>query len=128
MADIVERGPHAGDCFFNGTYPFIDVESGGSIEGVIEAQEVFLELAGPETLLVPGHGALAHRGDLEAAHDMLVTVRDRVRAALAEGRSLDDFLAAKPLADLDAAWGGGFLDAERFLRIVWADLSRRGTP
>jgi cyclase len=119
---------HTGDVFFHGTYPFIDVESGGSIEGMIEAEEVVLELAGPETLIVPGHGALADRGDLQAAHDMLVTVRDRVRAALAEGTSLDDFLAGKPLADLDPQWGGGFVGAERFLRIVWADLSRRGTP
>ena len=119
---------HLGDVFFQGTYPFIDVESGGSIDGVITAQDVVLALAGLETKLIPGHGALADATDLRASRDMLRLVRRRVAEAIAAGKSLDELVASAPLADLDPTWGGGFIDGERFVRLVYADLSRRGTP
>jgi len=115
---------HAGDVLFNGMYPFIDLDSGGSVEGYLTAQERLLEVAGPETKIVPGHGPLGSHEDLRAAHAMLEEVRDRVRGAQATGQSLEEFLAGSPLADLDERWGGGFLDARRFATIVWMDLTR----
>lgn len=119
---------HAGDIFFNGIYPYIDVDSGGGIDGMIAAQDQILGLARPDSQIIPGHGPLSDASGLRAARDMLATVRDRVRAARAAGDSVDAFVASQPLADLDDDWGGGFMEAERFLRIVWRDLARQKTP
>ncbi|MBW2242413.1 MAG: MBL fold metallo-hydrolase [Deltaproteobacteria bacterium] len=115
---------HTGDTFFNGFYPFIDVGSGGSIDGVISAVDDVLARADDETKIIPGHGPLSNREELQTYREMLVTVRDRVRAALVAGKGADEILADKPTADLDAAWGGGFLKPEDFVRIVVSDLSR----
>jgi glyoxylase-like metal-dependent hydrolase (beta-lactamase superfamily II) len=119
---------HAGDIFFNGIYPFIDVDNGGGIDGMIAAQDQILGLARPDSQIVPGHGPLSDADGLRAARDMLANVRDRVRAARAAGDSVDAFIASKPLADLDDEWGDGFMETERFLRIVWRDLARQKTP
>ncbi len=115
---------HTGDLLFNGTYPVIDVGAGGSIGGMVHSLERLLTLVGPATRVVPGHGPLADRAAMLRFRDMLVTVRDRVAKLVAEGRTLEQVLAAKPLADLDDAWGGGFMKPDRFLRVVYADLAR----
>jgi glyoxylase-like metal-dependent hydrolase (beta-lactamase superfamily II) len=115
---------HAGDLFFNGTYPFIDIDSGGSIEGMIDAQQRILSLCGDESVIIPGHGPIANAAALREARQMLITVRDRVRSAIASGLTLEELAAKNPLADLDGAWGGGFIDTPRMLAIVYADLSR----
>lgn len=119
---------HAGDIFFNGIYPYIDVDSGGGIDGMIAAQDQILGIAGPDVRIIPGHGPLGDASALRAARDMLATVRDRVHAARAAGGSVDAFVASKPLADLDDKWGGGFMKAERFVRIIWGDLDRGRAP
>jgi len=115
---------HLGDVFFNGFYPFIDVDSGGSLDGTIAAAERGLALAGPDTRIIPGHGPLATRADLGRYRDVLVTVRDRVAALIAAGKSADEAVAATPTADLDAEWGQGFVPPDRFVRLVHASLSR----
>lgn len=119
---------HTGDVFFHGIYPFIDVDSGGSIDGTIAAQDRVLALAGEATRIIPGHGPLGTPDDLRAARSMLVTARDRTLAAIAEGQGLEAFVASAPFADLEAGFGGGFLDSDAFATIAWTDLSRRGTP
>jgi glyoxylase-like metal-dependent hydrolase (beta-lactamase superfamily II) len=119
-ADVV----HTGDILFNGFYPYIDVDSGGSIDGMIAAHEKILELAGPDTVIIPGHGPRCGPAELQEAHDMLLTVRDRVRSALTAGMKIEALVATGPLADLNEKWGGGFMKPEVFLRIVYADLSR----
>lgn len=120
-ADVI----HAGDVYFNGMYPFIDVGSGGSIDGMIGAADRLLELSGPETKIIPGHGELSTRTQLERYREMLFVVRDRIRAALDAGRTADEIVATGPTADLDARWEKGFLKADQFVRIVCQDLSRR---
>lgn len=121
---------HMGDTFFNGIYPFIDVFAGGSIAGMIAAADIVLRRAPDDTKIIPGHGPLAAKPELRAFREMLVTVRDRVSAAQAAGESREAFVARKPLSDLDPVWGGGFLDADRFLGLVWLDLARpaAGSP
>ena len=98
---------HMGDTFFNGGYPFIDLSSGGSINGVIDAAERVLALADDGTRIIPGHGPLSDRAGLQAYHDMLTTVRDRIRTAKEEGKTLDEVQAMQPTAEFDAEWGGG---------------------
>ena len=116
---------HAGDTFFNGSYPFVDVSSGGSIEGMIAAADRMLAVANANTKIIPGHGPLATRVELQTYREMLVGVRDRVQRAMAGGKTLEQVLAAKPTADLDAVWGKGFINGETMTRLLFADLSRR---
>lgn len=116
---------HMGDVFFNGMYPFIDLSTGGSVDGMIAGAERGLALANEQTKVIPGHGPLATRADLQAYRDMLVAARDAVRRAMRGGRTLEQVRAAKPTAALDAQWGKGFLTPERFVEILYRDLSRR---
>ena len=114
-----------GDVLFSATYPFVDLESGGSVEGVIAATERGLEIAGEDTKVIPGHGPLIGRSELQAYRSMLITVRDRVLWAIADGQSVDQLIASNPLEDLDPTWAGGEpARAERTLRAFYADLSQ----
>jgi glyoxylase-like metal-dependent hydrolase (beta-lactamase superfamily II) len=115
---------HTGDLFFNGLYPFIDVSSGGSVDGMIAAADQILELADEETKIIPGHGPLATRSDLESFRAMLEGIRAKVAPLVAEGKSLEEVQAAKPTADFDEQWGGGFLNPENFTAIVYSSLSQ----
>lgn len=108
---------HMGDTLFNTWYPFIDVESGGSIHGMIAVHELGLSLANDGTKVIPGHGPLATRAQLQDAHDKLVSVRDAVQTRIDKGMSDEEIMADKPLDDLDLGWGG-FLSAEQFLTLV----------
>ena len=113
---------HLGDLFFNGMYPFIDVSTGGSINGMIRAAGMTLKLADASTKIVPGHGPLATREDLTKFQDMMVTVRDRVQKLKKEGRKLEEVVAAEPTKDLDPIWGKGFMQAKDFIGIVYNSL------
>lgn len=115
---------HMGDTFFNGIYPFIDVSSGGNIHGMIAAADQALGLAGPDTRIIPGHGPLATTQDLTAYRDMLVDVRNRVAALIADGKTRDEAVASKSLTHLDAKWGGGFMQPDVFVGIVYDSMTR----
>jgi len=115
---------HMGDTFFNGMYPFTDLSTGGSFAGMIAAADQALAMSNAGTRFIPGHGPLASRADMVRYRDMLVTVRQRVTRLLSQRRSIQQVLAAKPLADLDAQWGNGFLKPEPFLTIVYQSLSQ----
>ncbi len=98
---------HLGDVFRTNFYPIIDHYNGGSFLGMIEAMALAIEIAGPNTKVIPGHGfGLSDKAGMEEVYAMMVTVRDRVAALIAQGMSLDEVLAAAPTADLDARWGG----------------------
>lgn len=114
---------HAGDTFFNSLFPYIDMDSGGSVKGYIAAQEKILSLADQDTKIIPGHGELASKADLEAARDMLVDSRDRVRKLLKAGTSADEIVALNPLADYHDGWNWGFITTEKMTRALIRDLS-----
>ena len=113
---------HAGDCFFNGIYPYIDAGTGGKIGGMIAANEKLLSVAGNSTKIIPGHGALGNKTDVEKFRDMLVTARDRVQKLKSSGKSMDEAVAAKPFTDLDPVWGKGHFNGDAFVRIVYLAL------
>jgi cyclase len=115
---------HMGDIFFNGRYPFIDTSSGGTVEGVIAAADRVLQSSSERTRIIPGHGPLARRADLQAYRDMLATVSGRIREHVRAGRSLEEAQAAKPTAEFDAVWGKGFLNAQRFTEMLYKNLKR----
>jgi glyoxylase-like metal-dependent hydrolase (beta-lactamase superfamily II) len=114
---------HMGDIYFSSGFPFVDVSSGGSVDGVIAAVDRVLDVADANTKLIPGHGPLSNRVELEKYRGMLVAIRDRVRGALADGQTLDQVLAARPTREFDQVWGKGFIDPERFVRIVYRSLA-----
>jgi len=113
---------HTGDTYFSGMYPYFDASSGGRFEGMIAATDRALALAGPKTRIIPGHGPLSNRAELEATRTMLVAIRDRVRKMIDEGRSREEAIAAKPTADFDAVYGGGFLKPPLFVGLVYDSL------
>ena len=84
---------HMGDIYFNGMLPFIDLDSGGSIDGLIAAVTIALEIADERTLIIPGHGPLAREADLERYRDMLIHLRNRIGQGIAAGRTLDELKA-----------------------------------
>ncbi len=116
---------HMGDTFVNGFFPFVDVESGGTVAGLIASADAVLAAAKPDTKIVPGHGPLATPADLRRYRDMLADVKARIEKGIASGVSLDAFLATKPLADLDAEWGDGFLKTDQVISLIWMDLSAK---
>ncbi len=115
---------HMGDTFFAGRFPYIDLDSGGTIDGVIAAVNRVLTLANDETKIIPGHGALSTPDDLRSYRDTLTRIRSMIMQMVAEGKTLEEVQAAEPLAEYEE-WGSGFIDAERFVQIVYTDLSSR---
>lgn len=116
---------HMGDVFFSGRYPFIDLSSGGSINGIIAASEKVLRLTNPQTKIIPGHGPLSTTKELQEYHDMLVSIRDRVSRLIADGKTLDGVKTAKPAAEYDDSWGKGFVSPDRFIETLYNNLSNR---
>lgn len=113
---------HVGDIWFNGMYPFIDEGAGGSIGGMIRAGEKALAVAGSSTRIIPGHGSLGTKADLQSFRDLLTAVRDKVAALKAGGASEEEAVAKKPTAEFDAAWGKGFMSGDVFAGIVYRTL------
>lgn len=114
-ADIM----HTGDAFINRGFPLIDIASGGSVKGQIEATNTMLEYVGPGTIIIPGHGPLADRARMIEIRDMLVAARTAVVELLDKGMGLDEILAAKPMAHLEEKWGQGIVKGRLFTRIVY---------
>jgi len=102
---------HVGDVYRTTGYPRIDADNGGSTAGTIEALDVIIAMAGPDTKILPGHGVLATRDDVREFRDMVATVYERVKPMVEQGMSLEQVVAAAPTKDLDERWGdpSGFL-------------------
>ena len=106
---------HMGDVFNNAGYPFIDADSGGEIDGMIEFCEAVLVEMKPGAIVIPGHGEVADEAALGRYVEMLKTVRGRVSKMIDEGMNVGEVIAAKPTADLDEVYGDvtnsmGFVD------------------
>jgi cyclase len=113
----------AGDLHFNYLFPFIDLDSGGTVRGYIDGQRKLLAMAGEDTVIIPGHGDLASRADLQAAVDMLVDAEEKVRALVLEGKTEEEVLAANPLAEYHDTWNWGFITTERMTSTLYRSLT-----
>jgi cyclase len=110
---------HAGDIFFNGFFPFIDGANGGSVRGVIAGADLMLALTDADSKIIPGHGPLASREDLQGYRDMLATAYERLLKLKNQGMSVEDAVAEAPLKDLEADWGNGIFTADKWIGIVY---------
>ena len=113
---------HMGDIYFNGLYPFIDLESGGGIDGFLAAIRAGLEMSDADTLVVPGHGPVSNRAGLAAYGDMLQAYRDAIAAMKREGKSLQQVIAAKPTAATDEALGKAFIKPDQLVTSIYNSL------
>ncbi|MDG3003574.1 MBL fold metallo-hydrolase [Paludisphaera mucosa] len=120
-ADLI----HCGDLVNNGFYPAIDSSSRGWIGGMIAGAGRILEVAGPRTRIIPGHGPLAAVDDLRAYRAMLVAVYDRVAPMVDAGKTVDEVLAARPTGEFDAKWGGGFFNGAMFTRLAYVSIAKK---
>ena len=115
---------HAGDVYFAGMYPFIDSDSGGSVEGTLKAIREILAMADEHTVIIPGHGPLSNKSGLTAYSGMLQTISDRIRTLINKQASLEEIQAARPTQDYDDIYGNGFIKNEAFVEMLYQDMTR----
>ena len=116
---------HVGDVPSSLRYPNIGVAEGGTVAGMIAAAQQVMKIANPQTKIIPGHlGPVVGFNEIKQQLEMFVTVRDRVFAAIRAGKTLDQVVASKPTADLDPPRMGGAITPDRFVTLVYTDLSR----
>lgn len=110
---------HLGDLFFNGIFPFIDIDAGGSLSGLIAASELALARTNRDTKIIPGHGPLATRADFRKYIRMLKRVHRLIKKAVGEGLSKEEVITANPLQSLEEEWGDGFIKTPVFTELAF---------
>ncbi len=113
---------HAGDLLFNGFYPFIDYSSGGWIGGMVAASNRILTLANAQTRIIPGHGPLGTKDDVQKFRDMLDAIQANIEPMVTAGKSVEEVVAAKPTAEYDAKWGGFLFNGDAFTKLVYTGI------
>lgn len=114
---------HMGDIYFNGLYPFIDLDGGGTAQGMIKAVDTALELTNESTKVIPGHGPLSTPTELKAYRDMLQQASDVVMNLVDEGKSLDEAIAAKPTSQWDDPLGNVWITPAQFVTFIYNSLT-----
>jgi glyoxylase-like metal-dependent hydrolase (beta-lactamase superfamily II) len=114
---------HTGDLYLSNGFPILDSFNGGTIDGLLAALDAVIELAGDQTKVVPGHGAVSNRQGLQTYREMLARARDRIAALVEKGSTLEDAVAADPLKGLYP--GESWLPPKLFIWTVYVDLTRR---
>ena len=114
---------HTGDLMFSGMFPFVDITSGGSFSGYVEASQAMSDLIGDETRIIPGHGPLSAKTDITSILGMLQGTMAAVQAEIDAGKDIEAVLDAAPLTPWIEDWAWGFINEARFTRLIFADLS-----
>jgi glyoxylase-like metal-dependent hydrolase (beta-lactamase superfamily II) len=117
-ADVLQTG----DIWWNGHYPFLDNGAGGNIDGLIRWVNACIKIAGPNTIIIPGHGEVSDRAGLIEFRDMLVGVRTKVARLKKQGKTLAQTVAAKPTAAWDAKYGDFLINPAFFIQLVYMDV------
>ena len=115
---------HMGDDFFNGIFPFIDVDGGGSVKGLIANVQKLLEQIPADAKIIPGHGPIATTKELRAFLTMLQGTSGIVEAGIKAKKTADQLKKEKALAKFDS-WAHGFFKADDFIDLLYKDLSRK---
>ena len=112
-----------GDIFSQPFYPVIDVNSGGSLQGIIDSIDKVLSATNEQTRLIPGHGPVATRADLQAYRSMLATSQERISTMVKAGKTMDQVVAAAPVKDFDAKWGNGYVTGDVFTKMAYTSIA-----
>ena len=115
---------HLGDDFFAGRFPFVDLDSGGSVEGLIKNIGELIGKIPPSAKLIPGHGPLSTLDDLKSYHRMLQQTTEIVRGKIAAGKTLDQ-IKAEGLPAEWAPWGTGFIKTDRWIETIYKSLTAK---
>ena len=116
---------HTGDVYRTTTYPYIDVNNGGSYLGTIDALNLLLAVCDEDTKVIPGHGGISNAAEVTVFRDMLVDIRNMVATAIRDGMSLEEIQSARLTAEYDDRWNGGgrIGGSASMLAAVYADLA-----
>ena len=115
---------HMGDIYFSGLYPFIDLDGGGSIDGMIAAVDLAISLADEETRVIPGHGPVdSNRAELQEYRAFLAKARDNVQALVDQGLSLQQAIDARPTAEWDDTLGEVWITPPQFVTFIYNSLT-----
>jgi cyclase len=115
-----------GDYYRGVGYPYVDLKSGGSLAGILDGLGATIGRAGPNTKIIPGHGPVADRNAVIAQRDLILAVRDKVAVLLAQNKSLEEVIAARPTAEFDAQTPRGAQTADEFVTWIYEALRRDG--
>jgi len=113
---------HMGDMFFNGLYPYVDLDAGGSLQGMVEAADLALTMADDSTRIIPGHGPLAMTEDLKSYRDFLIKASTNVQALIDQDLGLEQIIAAKPTEEWDETLGKTWITPPQFVTFVFNSL------
>jgi glyoxylase-like metal-dependent hydrolase (beta-lactamase superfamily II) len=113
---------HMGDMFFNGLYPYVDLDAGGSVEGMVAAADLALSMANESTRIIPGHGPLAMTEDLKTYRDFLIEASANIQALIDQDMKLEQIIAAKPTQEWDEALGKTWITPPQFVTFIYNSL------
>jgi cyclase len=113
---------HMGDMFFNGRYPYVDLDAGGSLQGIVAAADLALTLANDSTRIIPGHGPLGVTEDLKNYRDFLIEASTRVQVLIDQGMNLEQIITAKPTQEWDEELGKIWITPPQFVTFVYNSL------
>lgn len=113
---------HTGDCFMKDKFPFIDRNSGGSVDGWIKAATTVLSMIDDNTIIIPGHGDLATKKDYRAVRDAVISLRDGVEKGIKQGKSIEEILNQNLTKDFDKTFGSGFIKGDAIIKTIFTEL------
>jgi cyclase len=116
---------HMGDCYLNGSFPVIDYSNGGVFTGIIGAADTALGMVDVRSRIIPGHGPVAHRQDLRVWREMLATIHERVKKAVASGKSLEQIKAQRPTKQWDALFPRSFVTSDHVVEEAYRAVMSR---
>jgi glyoxylase-like metal-dependent hydrolase (beta-lactamase superfamily II) len=118
---------HMGDDFFSGMFPFVDLDSGGDVDGYIKNVGDVITKLPANVKIIPGHGPLSNIDDLKRFHRMLIETSGIVRQKMAEGKKVEQ-IKAEGFPDEWKSWGAGFVNSDRWIDTIYRSFSARGNP
>ena len=117
-ADVI----HVGDVFRTVGYPGVDGGNGGTVQGTLAALQAIVDMAGPNTKIIPGHGVVSTRADVAAFRELTIELQKRFTDLIRQGMTLEQVVAAKPTADLDEKYGSSERFVPAFYNALKAEL------
>lgn len=115
---------HTGDLYWIGLYPVIDASSGGSAAGMVRGVEKVLARINSNTKVIPGHGPLSNKAEMQVYHEMLNTPHAKIKGLKDQGKAIEQIVAAKPTADYDEQWGKALLSPDQWVQMVYSTLGQ----